>query len=70
MLVKWMQYNTTLITLTCVLCRDAGWYIFKPKMLIWVNFEGSCNGRSAGIIYGHLVYLMVMWYIFPRLGML
>jgi hypothetical protein len=23
--------------------RVARWYIFKPKILIWVNFRGSCN---------------------------
>jgi hypothetical protein len=25
--------------------RVARWYIFKPKIPIWVNFEVSCNGR-------------------------
>jgi hypothetical protein len=25
--------------------RVARWYIFKPKVQIWVNFGGSCNGR-------------------------
>jgi hypothetical protein len=24
--------------------------------------------RTFGIIYGHLVYLLVIWYIFPRFG--
>jgi hypothetical protein len=23
----------------------ARWNIFKPKIPIWVNFGGSCNGR-------------------------
>jgi hypothetical protein len=36
-----------------------GIYIFKPKMPIWVNFGGSCNGRCwyilwpFGLFYGH-----------------
>jgi hypothetical protein len=25
--------------------RVARWYIFKPKIPIWVNFGESCNGR-------------------------
>jgi hypothetical protein len=25
--------------------RDARWFVFKPKISIWVNFGGSCNGR-------------------------
>jgi hypothetical protein len=40
-----------------------GIHIFKPKILIWVNFAGSCNGRCwyilwlFGVPYGHLVFL-------------
>jgi hypothetical protein len=26
--------------------------------------------RPNGIFYGHLVHLVVIWYIFPRFGML
>jgi hypothetical protein len=29
-----------------VFCRVARWFVFKPKIPIWVNFEGSCNGKS------------------------
>jgi hypothetical protein len=25
--------------------RVAGWFVFKPKIQIWVNFAGSCNGK-------------------------
>jgi hypothetical protein len=48
-------------------------YIFKPKILIWVNFAGSCNARCwwilwpFGIFCGHFVYSIVIWYIFPVL---
>jgi hypothetical protein len=31
--------------------RVARWYIFKPKIPIWVNFGGSCNGRCLHIIW-------------------
>jgi hypothetical protein len=48
-------------------CRKvARWFIFKPKIQIWVNFRGSCNGRcwyilwSFGIFYGNTVYFMAI----------
>jgi hypothetical protein len=57
-------------------------YIFKPNIPIWVNIEGSCNGRCWFILWylvyftallcifcGNLVYFVVIWYIF-RFGML
>jgi hypothetical protein len=28
-----------------VVDRVARWFVFKPKIQIWVNFGGSCNGR-------------------------
>jgi hypothetical protein len=40
----------------------------KPKIEIWVNFGGSCNGRCWHIICAfeifdsHLVYIMAIWY--------
>jgi hypothetical protein len=54
--------------------RVARWYIFKPKIQIWVNFLGYCNGRcwyilcSFGVFYGHLPYFIVIWYIFWLFG--
>jgi hypothetical protein len=44
-----------------------GRYIFKPKIPICVSSEGSCNGRCRytlwlfGLIYGHMMYFMVIW---------
>jgi hypothetical protein len=52
----------------------ARWYIFKPKIPIWVNFGGPLNGkcwfilrpfgifnaRPLGKFYGHLVYFTAM----------
>jgi hypothetical protein len=64
------------------LSRVARWYIFNPKIPIWVNFGASCNARCwyilcpfglftaiwyilwpFRIIYGHLVYFFLFWYI-------
>jgi hypothetical protein len=42
--------------------RVARWFIFKPKLQIWVNFGGPWNGKYWHILwpfeiyYGHLVY--------------
>jgi hypothetical protein len=54
--------------------RVARWYIFKPKIPIWVNFLGACNGRGwyilwpFGLFYGHfgifvgyLLYFTLFW---------
>jgi hypothetical protein len=50
---------------------------FKPKIPIWVNVGGSCNGklltiwsilRPLQIFYGHLVYFVVIWYILWSFG--
>jgi hypothetical protein len=49
---------------------------FKPKIPIWVNLGGSCNGRCwyvicpFGLFYGYLVYFGVIWLIIFRFGML
>jgi hypothetical protein len=66
----WLQQ--LLLTCNVESNRVARWHIFKPKALIWVNFGGSCNGRCWYILWpfcqcsGHLVLLVVIWYIhFP-----
>jgi hypothetical protein len=40
----------------------ARWYIFKPKIPIWVNF----GIEDVGIFYGHFVHFAALpkWYIF------
>jgi hypothetical protein len=54
----------------------ARWYIFKPKIPIWVNFGGPCVGRcwyillTFGQFSRHLVYFMAIWYSFPLFGTL
>jgi hypothetical protein len=56
------------------------WYIFKPKLPLWVNFGGfSCMENVGlgmyftpfGIFSGHLEYFKVIllslfWYVTPR----
>jgi hypothetical protein len=43
--------------------RVARWYIFKPKIPIWVNFSASCKERCWPF-YCHFVYFMAIWYVF------
>jgi hypothetical protein len=59
--------------------RVARWFVFKPKIPIWVDFGGSCYGKSwyillpFGLFYchwkyliGHLVDFVVIWYFGPK----
>jgi hypothetical protein len=64
--------------------RVARWHIFKPKIQIWVNFGGSGDGRCwhillpfglpmcwpFGILCGHLVYSVAIWYTLWPFGIL
>jgi hypothetical protein len=56
------------------LTRVARWYIFKPKIHIWLNFGGSSNARCwyilwpLGLFYGPLVYFVTIWYILLLFG--
>jgi hypothetical protein len=53
--------------------RVARWYVFEPKIPIWVNLAGSWNGKcwrilwSFGIFYVHLVYFMSIGIFYGRL---
>jgi hypothetical protein len=60
----------------------ARWFVFKPKLPIWVNFEVLWYEESW-YVYGHLEHstanwyilwpignLVVIWYLFPRFGIL
>jgi hypothetical protein len=67
-------------------CRVARWFIFKPKIPFWLNFEGLWNIKwwcvldhlenVMAIWYMYLLYdqlvikWYVIWYIFPRFGTL
>jgi hypothetical protein len=50
--------------------RVARWFVFKPKIPIWVNFGvhkiGKCLNvvLPLGIFYGDLGYFITIWYIF------
>jgi hypothetical protein len=53
----------------------ARWFVFKPKIPIWVNFGGYCNRKSwyilwpFGLFYGHWKYFMAIWYILWSFGL-
>jgi hypothetical protein len=59
-------------------CRVARWFIFKPKILIWVRFVGVLQWKMLVYFmsYSHMVLFVVIWYIllsfgiFFRLGIL
>jgi hypothetical protein len=65
-----------------VTTRVARCFVFKPKIQLWKNFGGSCNGRCWHILltlrpfYGLLLYFMDIRYIcdnlvyFSRFGIL
>jgi hypothetical protein len=44
--------------------RVARWFVFKPKIQIWVNFRGSCYGRCRYILWtvGPIYGLFVIFY--------
>jgi hypothetical protein len=87
-------YRSAVALFALVWSRGARWFVFKPKIPIWVNVGGSCYGKSWHILlplgtyssrecslllyilwpleifYGHLVNFVVIWYIFPRFGIL
>jgi hypothetical protein len=54
--------------------RVARWFVFKPKIQIWVNFGGSRNGRrwyilrTLGPFYGLLLFYMDIWYSSWKFG--
>jgi hypothetical protein len=37
------------------------WFIFIPKITIWVNFWGALRTENVGIFYGHFVYIRSLW---------
>jgi hypothetical protein len=40
--------------------RVARWFVFKPKIPIWLNFGGP-NKVNVGTFYDHLEYFMAIW---------
>jgi hypothetical protein len=47
--------------------RVARWYIFKPKITIWVNLGGPLNGK-CWYFYATLEYVLAIWYILWSFG--
>jgi hypothetical protein len=45
----------------------ARWFIFKPKILIWVNLGRPCSGRFW-YFYVRFVYFTAKWYILWSFG--
>jgi hypothetical protein len=54
------QILTLLFCVAVEEIRVARWFIFKPKIQIWVNFEGPKIGKMD-IFYGHLEYFTDIW---------
>jgi hypothetical protein len=52
----------------------ARWFIFRPKIVIWVHFGGPCDGIcwcnlwTFGLFYGQLVYFTASWSILRQFG--
>jgi hypothetical protein len=42
--------------------RVARWHIFKPQIPLWVNFGGSCNGRSWSFL--PIAIWSILWQFF------
>jgi hypothetical protein len=45
--------------------RVARWFVFKPKIPLWVNFGGPYIYvlENVCVFYGHLEYFMEIWNI-------
>jgi hypothetical protein len=62
--------------------RVARWFVFKPKIPIWVNFGEPWIGNviyfiatwnilwKFWIFYDHLVHFVFIWYIFAGFGIM
>jgi hypothetical protein len=81
-LQSWGLLNfPSLLYLTPVMSWVARWYIFKPKIPVWVNFGGPRNGKGwcrysmpiwnmlwpFHILYEHLVLKLRFGIFFPTL---
>jgi hypothetical protein len=67
-LVMQLAQQIILTTNAVVWIRVARWYIFKPKLPIWVHFGGPLNRKcwhilwTFGLYYGHFVYFIAVWH--------
>jgi hypothetical protein len=43
-------------------CRVARQFIFKPKIIIWVNLEVLAK-EDVGTFYDNLVYFTTIWHV-------
>jgi hypothetical protein len=57
----WWPFKVSFIRTRFLCTRVARWFVFKPKIPIWVNFGGPWNGKGWYILwlfwiyYSHLV---------------
>jgi hypothetical protein len=51
----------------CFLSRVARWFIFKPKIPIWVNLLGPWNGECWHV-FGYLENFTAIWNILWQIG--
>jgi hypothetical protein len=58
------------LNLTLLCGRVARWYIFKPKIPIWVNFGGPYVEWKmlASWPCGILTYVIIIWYLLRSFG--
>jgi hypothetical protein len=70
--MKILLFNQNLFFLSCVqlsecrchCARVARWFVFKPKIQIWVNFVApyiDWKNVDAHVFYGHLEYFKDIW---------
>jgi hypothetical protein len=60
---RYVVPTVMLCTYVCtqVQTRVARWFVFKPKIPVWVNFGGPQNEKSFNI-FDHLEYFTAIWY--------
>jgi hypothetical protein len=62
--ISWGRGNECRFEINVHRTRVARWFVFKPKIQIWVNFGGSWNGRcwyilwTLGPFYG---FCYILW---------
>jgi hypothetical protein len=47
---KIASFEAEAVSVFSLIIRVARWFVFKPKIPIWVIFAGSCNGKSWYIL--------------------
>jgi hypothetical protein len=61
----WQSFREILLRLPT---RVARWYMFKPKIPVWVNFVVPWNENSWYILWPFEICVMAVWYILWQFG--